>query len=213
MIRQNKRKLLLTSLIILLPMLAGLLLWGRLPERMPTHWGVDGTVDGWSGKAFAVLGMPAILLAMHWLCVAITAADPKNKDQTPKIVGLILWLCPLISVAVGVMTYATALGADVRVGWVMPIALGVMFVVIGNYLPKCKQNFTIGIKVPWTMADEANWNATHRFGGKVWVAGGMLLMACAFLPTAAVPFALVGSLILLSVVPVVYSYLYYRKHK
>ena len=213
MMRQNKRKLLISSLIILLPVLAGLLLWSRLPERMPTHWGLDGTVDGWSSRAFTVFGIPGFLLAMHWVCVAITAADPKNKDQTQKIVGLILWLCPLISVVVGVMTYAAALGAEVRVGWVTPLALGAMFVVIGNYLPKCKQNFTIGIKVPWTMADEANWNATHRFGGKVWVVGGVLLMACAFLPEGLVLYALIGALILLSVVPIVYSYLYYRKHQ
>ena len=212
MIRENKRKLLLTSLIILLPVVAGLILWGRLPERMPTHWGFDGRVDGWSGKVFTVFGLPLFLLATHWLCIAVTAADPKNKGQTPKVVGLILWLCPLISAAVGVMTYTAALGVDMQVGWVMPIVLGLMFVVIGNYLPKCKQNYTIGIKVPWTMADEANWNATHRFGGKVWVVGGVVLMLCAFLPAKTAPFTLIGALILLSVVPVLYSYLYYRRH-
>ena len=79
MLKQNKRKLLISSAVILLPALVGLLLWNQLPARMATHWGLDGTTDGWSGRTFAVFGMPLMLLATHWLCILITAKDPKSQ--------------------------------------------------------------------------------------------------------------------------------------
>ena len=76
MIKKNKGALILTSLVLLVPILVGLLLWDRLPEQIPSHWGINGEVDGWSSKAFAVFGFPCILLAMHWVCVLISSADP-----------------------------------------------------------------------------------------------------------------------------------------
>ncbi|MBQ7380965.1 MAG: DUF1648 domain-containing protein [Clostridia bacterium] len=90
MIRKNNWTLIITSVIILLPILAGLLLWNRLPEQVPTHWGVDGAADGWSSRAVAVFLMPALLLVFHWICIGITAADPGNRNQTPKAFGNIL---------------------------------------------------------------------------------------------------------------------------
>ena len=82
MMRRNKGTLLLTSVVILLPALAGVLLWDRLPGQMPTHWGVSGTADGWSGKAMAVFGMPLFFLALHWITLLITSADPKKKNHS-----------------------------------------------------------------------------------------------------------------------------------
>ena len=213
MIRRNKRNLLISSIIILLPMAAGLMLWSRLPQRLPTHWNVQGVVDGWSGKGFAVFGIPLFLLAMHWLCVAITAADPKSTGQSRKAMGLVIGVCPLISVLVGAITYTTALGMEVRVERVVPLVIGLMIAVIGNYLPKCKQNYTMGIKVPWTLADEGNWDATHRFGGKVWVIGGVAIALCAFLPRAVLFPVFLVLLTVMVFLPILYSYLYYRKHK
>ena len=92
MIKRNKLKLIFSSILIFLPSVVGLLLWNRLPESMTTHWGADGNADGFSGKAFAVFGMPLILLAIHWLCIFFTTKDPKNKDQNHKVFGLVLWI-------------------------------------------------------------------------------------------------------------------------
>ena len=85
MIRTHKRGLILSSIAILLPMIVGLILWNRLPDQMVTHFGGDRVPDGTSGKAFAVFGLPVILLALHWLCVFITTKDPKNSGQNPKM--------------------------------------------------------------------------------------------------------------------------------
>ena len=93
----------------------------------------------------------------------------------------------------------------------MVAAIGLMFVAIGNYLPKCRQNYTIGIKVPWTFASEENWNATHRFGGRVWMAGGVVLMLCALLPAGWNAGVMVAGIVILAIAPILYSYLYYRR--
>lgn len=212
MIKKNKWKLLVSSIVTLLPILAGLILWNRLPERMATHWGFAGSADGWSSKAFAVFGLPLIMLASHWVCVIVTVADPKNKNQTQKAVSLVFWICPFVSLFSGAVIYASAFGMDFGMDILLPIVTGLIFVVIGNYLPKCKQNYTVGIKVAWALENEENWNATHRFGGKVWVIGGVLVMLCAFLPKTVSLYALIVLLLLLGIIPVIYSYVYYRRH-
>ena len=212
MIKENKWKIIITTLVTLLPMLAGIILWNRLPDMIPTHWNAAGEMDGWSGKAFAVFAIPGFLAAAHILCVVLTSLDPKVKGQTKKVLGLVFWICPFISVLVGVLVYAVALGAEISVASVVIAATGVLFVAIGNYLPKCRRNYTIGIKVMWALEDEANWNATHRFAGKVWVVGGVLIILMALLPIKEVIWVYIGLTALMAVLPMGYSYVYYRRH-
>ena len=180
MIKKNLKTLIITSIVILLPILAGVFLWDKLPEQIPFHWNANGEVDGWGSKPLAVFGMPAILLAFQWLCVLGTSADPKKANHSEKIIQLVLWIIPVISVAVHAMVYMTALGAEVRVEVIMPILVGLVLTIIGNYLPKCKQSYTIGIKIPWTLNSEENWNRTHRFAGRLWVVCGLALMLTGF---------------------------------
>lgn len=214
MIKKNKRRLFITSIITLLPIAVGLILWNRLPPRLATHWGLDGSADGWSGKAFSVFFMPLFFLVLHWICIAATAADPKNKGQSPKAMGLVFWIVPVLSLLANSMVYASALGIDLGLNTIMFAATGLLFIFVGNYFPKYKHNYTLGIKVKWALESEENWNATHRFGGKVWVAGGLLMMLSVFLlPKAAAPIVFVVLLILMAVIPTVYSYLYYRRQK
>jgi uncharacterized membrane protein len=211
MMKRYKKTLLLSSAVILLPTLVGLILWNRLPSQMPTHWGFDGTVDGWSGKVFAVFGMPLILLAVHWLCVWGTSLDSGNRGQNRKVSGLVLWIIPVLSWFTSGIMYAAALNLDVNFVTVTLLLMGTMFVVIGNYLPKCKQNHTIGIRIPWTLNDEENWNATHRVGGRIWVAGGAVLLAGCALPEKGAIALMLAVIPVLVAVPLVYSYVYYRK--
>ncbi len=211
MIKRNKWKLLISSIIILLPALFGLISWDRLPEQMTTHWGMDGQADGWGNRSFAVFALPVTILIGHWFCILCTMRDPKNREQSGKVVSMIMWICPAVSFFASGMVYAAALGRELQPDFVGILLIGLMFVVIGNYLPKCKQNYTIGIKVKWTLENEENWNATHRICGKIWVAGGLLIMACVFLPEAIVPWVLVISMAVMAVIPTVYSYLYHRK--
>lgn len=202
MIRNNKWKLLISSLLILLPMALGPVLGKLFPETV-------GAVLG-SRRIFFLL-MPPVLLMLHWICLFFSLRDPGNRGQSKKAVGLVFWLCPAISLFTSIMAYLAALGKVSVLMSCNMLFTGLLFIVIGNYLPKCKRNSTIGIKVPWAMENDENWNATHRFGGKLWAAGGLVIIVGGLLPGKAMPFVLLPVIVLLAVVPAGYSYLYYRK--
>lgn len=211
MIKRNKVKLILSCVVILLPILFGIIFWNKLPEQITTHWGFDGVADGNSSRVFAIFGLPVILLIIQWICVLFTSKDPKNKDQNQKAFGMVLWIMPIMSLFVNALMYAVAFGKEMNLYFAVPFSLGLMFVFVGNYLPKCKQNYTIGIKIKWTLENEENWNATHRFGGKVWVAGGILILFCSFLPEKLMPFVLTVPMTVLVLLPIFYSYRYHKK--
>ena len=208
MIKKNWKLLTCTTLVILIPILAGILLWDRLPARMPTHWNATGEVDGWSSKPFAVFGLPGILLALHWLCVLGTAADPKKRNHSEKLLHLVHWITPALSVVLGAVTYLTALGQPVRIEVLLPLLTGLLFTIIGNYMPKCKQNYTIGIKIPWTLNSEENWNRTHRFAGRLWFLGGLLIIATSFLGNVWIFLTIT---LVMAFIPFLYSYALHRK--
>lgn len=213
MLKQYKWKMMVSTLVILSPMLFGLAVWNRLPTQMATHWGMDGAADGWSSRAGAVFTIPIFVLLMHWLCMLLTTRDPKNQNQSGKILGIVFWICPVVSMVSGWLTYSTALGKAWNPNGLVCLLMGIMFVVIGNELPKCKQNSTIGIKVKWALENEENWNATHRFGGKLWVIGGALLMLCALLPEEAAMYVTLAVLLPLAVLPIGYSWRYHKKRE
>ena len=208
MIRKLWKTLLFTSIVILLPMLVGIILWNQLPEQIPVHWNAAGEVDGWAGKAFAVFGLSGLMLALHWLCVLGTAADPKKANHSDKVLHLVLWVTPVLSVVLFSITYATALGHALPIERILPALLGLVFAIIGNYLPKCKQNYTIGIKIPWTLNSEENWNRTHRFAGRVFMVCGLMILFTAFFGG----FWVFGAVSLVMVLaPIIYSYALHRK--
>ena len=208
MIKKNLKVLIITSIVILLPILAGLILWNQLPEQIPTHWNAAGEIDGWSSKPFAVFGLPAILLAAQWLCVLGTAADPKRSAHPQKILHLVLWIIPVLSVLLNVLTYMAAMGRQVRMEVIMPVFIGLLLAIVGNYLPKCKQNYTIGIKIPWTLNNEENWNKTHRFAGWLWTVCGIIIMLTGFFGGFWIFFIIV---LLMVLAPIAYSYILHRK--
>ena len=213
MLREKKRTLLLSSLLTLSPILIGLLLWNRLPEQMTTHWGADGVADGWSGRPFAVFGLPLIMLATHWLCIFLTLRDPRNKNQNKKVFELILWIIPVISLFACSMAYLSAFESEFLPGMLTFSLLGVVFILMGNYMPKCRQNHYIGIKVKWTLENEENWNATHRMAGKLWVAVGFVCLFCGFLPLDLMPVVMVSLITITVVIPTLYSRNYHKKHR
>ena len=211
MLKRNKGTIVLTTIMTALPVLLGLALWSRLPETIATHFDANGVPNGWSSRAFAVLGLPAFLVAAHLLCAFGTMMDPKRKNIQDKMYKLVLWICPVVSILVCTCVYLYALGVDVDMARIAGLMVGVMFIIVGNYLPKCRQSYTMGIKLPWTLNDEENWNATHRFGGWLWMAGGVIFLLLTFLNAMNTLWTL-GLILLMVGLPTAYSYLYYRKH-
>ena len=209
MIKKNLKTLLLSSFIVLLPMVVGLFLYPSLPAEIATHFNSDGVADGWSSRAFAVFAMPLILLGAHLLCVFICSADPKYENITGKALLLVFWILPAVSVFVMSSIYAAALGLKFGMGVIIDLMVGILFAIIGNYMPKCRQNYTVGIKVPWALNDEDNWNYTHRVGGWCYMLGGIAICVMAFLRFQKGVFAVI---LLCALAPVAASYLYYLRH-
>ena len=184
-IADHKGQLILSSLVTLLPALAG---W-RL---------------AWEAAA---------MLAAHWLVLLITFSDRRNREnQSRKAVRLIFWIMPAVSLLTGGVTALLQRGVQSTstLSTAMAMGFGLLFIVLGNYMPKFRQNSFMGIRVKWTLESEANWNATHRMGGKVWVAGGFACLAGAMLPIQAMGVVFPVVLVTVALAPIVYSY-YYSK--
>lgn len=209
MIKQYKKELIASTVLALLPIAVGLLLWNRLPGQIVTHWSAGGA-DRWSGKATAVFLQPLLLLAAHYLVLFFVFRDAKNRNQSKKVVGLLFWMIPATSILVSGITYAVTLGWKFRLTSLIYAGLGLMFAAIGNYFPKCRPNRTVGIRIIWTLGSEENWNATHRFAGKVWVIGGFAMVLAALLPEVPGIIVMILAVAALSILPIAYSYRYHR---
>lgn len=214
MLKKYLPKIIITSVITLLPIVFGLIIWNKLPDQVATHFGPNGEADGWSSKAFAVFGIPLFMLVLHIFCAIATLVDPKRRNVDGKPFGLMLWICPAASFAVNGVTYSMALGYKINITVIIMMLVALLFIVLGNYLPKCGQNYTMGIKTPWALNDPKNWTATHRFGGRVYMITGFILIPlsvlCAMNEYAFWIFF--GVLMVAALIPTLYSYLYYRKH-
>ena len=206
----NKKLVVITSIIILLPILVSLCFWNQLPEQVPIHWNIHGEIDGYASRFVAVIVLPLVLFVLHFVCAFATMMDPKHKNISDKIWMLILSICPVLSILLMYMMVGSALGMEIDVNAILPVFLGVMFVVIGNYLPKCKQSYTVGIKIPWTLNSEENWNKTHRFAGPCWLIGGIMVMFTGLFENEILLFVIALAMVF---VPVIYSYMYYVKYE
>lgn len=211
LVKEHKKTLILTSIIILLPILIGVLLWDKLPAEIPTHFGMNGQPDDWSSKEFAVFVLPLFLLGVHWLCLMATYADPKYSRIPNKIMKLVLWICPFVSLFMSIVTYGYTLYPNLKINLIGYAFVGILFIITGNYLPKCRQNYTVGIKLPWTLHDEENWNRTHRMAGWLWIIGGISFIVASFFDYKNI-YMIVGIMILMTLIPVIYSYVYHIRH-
>lgn len=210
---KNKKLLIITSLITLLPIPVGLLLWNKFPETMAIHWGVTGQADGFASVPFAVFAPSLMMLLTHWFLILVTSFDKGNKNRNKKIQAIVLWTIPVVCNLSCCGIYALALGVKFSpILWTM-VPLGLLFALIGNYLPKTRMNYTIGIKVAWAYTSDENWNATHRFAGKLWVIGGILMALSGFLPHLWAIGAMFCVIAVLCILPIIYSWRFYAKEK
>ena len=207
---EHKRTLIISSIITLFPIIIGLILWPQLPEEIATHFNASGVPDDYSPKIFAVVGLPLLLLFAHWLAVAAVIADPKKNNISPKVFGVIMWIIPILSLVMCSVTYLYGLGMDIKIEIICVLLLGVSFILFGNYLPKCQQNYSIGIKLPWTLEDEENWNKTHRLGGYLWTLLGLSIILGGFLNCS---WIILPAIISGCIIPTIYSYTLYISKK
>lgn len=210
--KKLKREVWLTSLVCLLPILAGAYFYPQLPKTVATHFSFDGTPNGYSSRFNAAISLPALLLVLHLVCCCGGARGLARGTESAATRRVILWICPFISVLCSSVTLGTALGGEMHITTLVPSAVGVLFLVMGNYMPKIRPNHTIGVRTPWTYTSEENWRYTHRITGFVWVIAGILMLVVSLLRlwqnwmTAVL-------LLLAAGVPIGASYLHYCRYE
>ena len=210
---KRKTTIILTTILCLSPILLGLYLYDQLPDMVPTHFNFRGEPDGWSSRPMAVFGMPLFMASMNLLChwaYAYAQKKESGKVAPDILLHICNWIPAVISVIVMPMSLFMAIGVKVPLTELLNILLGVMFLVLGNYLPKCKMNAYIGIKLPWTYSSDENWRRAHRLGGFVWVACGVILLVNVVVQSLLLQLVPMFAAIF---IPGIYSYLIYRKEK
>ena len=206
MIKKNMWRAVVSSLLIVLPAGYG------LAKRDSLSAPVDGTLVNLGGKDILLL-LPLLLLGIHWLALGITAIDQRRHPQSQKANRVLFWIIPFLSLAVCGVTYSLASGMKPRMERLLPLLFGALFIFLGNVMPTLRQNHTFGLRIRTTLGNEENWNKTHRFSGKLWVAGGFAVLLSALLPTAWMLTCAGGIFAVLIAAPIVYSYRIYRQHR
>ena len=210
--KTNKKLLALTSIVILLPMIWGLIIWKQLPNQISIHFNLAGQANNFQSKPLAVFGLPVFLLLVHLFVIFMIGRDPKNFTMNEKMGKVIYWLTPIVSLSVFYLIYSKALGSTTNPSIFVSALLGLIFVMMGNYMPKLKVNHTVGIRLPWTLQSEDNWHTTHRLAGKLWVVGGLILLLESGLQFA-VPYVMGIVILTIVFIPVMYSYQLSRKNR
>ena len=210
MIKHNKFKIIISCIITLLPMIFGFIVWDRLPENIATSFGLNGEVTGYSSKMFAVVGFPVIMTFVNLICIIATNADPRKKNIDNKVISVIMSIVPVCSLICGICIYGNALGYKISVERIMPVLVGLIILVLGMLLPRCKQNYTVGIKLPWTLHDERNWDKTHKLAGKLWIIGGIVMTIAGLLGFRILCMIIIFAIV---IIPTAYSYFLYRSKK
>ncbi|CAN5416104.1 SdpI family protein [soil metagenome] len=188
--------------------------WTRIPDGawLPTHWGANGEVDGYGSKGFALFIMPAAGAIIAALNLVLPSIDPRRKHLARSQRGytaiwcvLMAWMaiihCALISIY---------LGSNLRMAQIMPVLIGILFVVIGNFMGKIRSNFFMGVRTPWTLSSEESWNRTNRLGGLLFMAIGVIAAIAGLIDGKFFAVALMATLPLSTLVLVVYSYIVWK---
>ncbi|NLL49461.1 MAG: DUF1648 domain-containing protein [Firmicutes bacterium] len=158
-----------------------LVVYRDLPDQIAIHWDGSGNPDNFAPKALAAFGLPFLFVAINLFSKLNLFNDPRRAYTSPVMQMAIAWLPPLLSLVLVSLTLFIALGKAISITLVVPVLLGLLLIVVGNYLPKNRQNYTIGLKLPWTLDDPDNWNKTHRLAGYLYILAGLVLIGGAFL--------------------------------
>jgi uncharacterized membrane protein len=200
-------------LLIVIAFAASAAVYDSLPDPMPTHWDMSGEVDGWTSLPWGAFLLPAMLVAMLAIFHVLPRIDPRKANYA-KFQGsyeILIITIMTFMVAVHLLVLANARGSNISMERLIPIGVGVLFMVIGNLLPRTRPNWCVGIRTPWTLSSDRVWERTHRFGGHLFVATGLILLLTAAFAPAFTMQVLIGCSVALSLGVLAGSYLIWRR--
>lgn len=210
------KKELFNLLILIIPFVLIAIFWNQLPEKIPMHWDFSGNVDSYYNKELGIFIIPLFNILLYVLFLILPRIDPRGENykffgKTYKILrysinGFMLLTFMLI--------FLFSLGYDLNIGNIVIYSTIILFMVFGNFLGKIKSNYFVGIRTPWTLENPEVWAQTHRFAGKIWVFFSFIMLIIAlFLKMNVLQIVYFVYIAVITIIPVVYSYVLHRKIK
>ncbi len=209
----TRHSIIVSLILILIPLLAGALLWTRLPDQMASHWNIHDLVDGYTSKFWGVVLMPLMSSGMLLLFLFIPSIDPlkANIERFRPIFNLFILLILVFLGYVWTLSILWNLGfTDFRMSMALLPALGLLFIFVGYMLSKAKRNWFIGIRTPWTLSSDRVWDETHRIGAVLFYISGVLALLGTLFGSNAFWFVFTP-IVASSIYLVVYSYISYKR--
>lgn len=202
-------------LMIVLCLIGGAYFYNHFPDKVITHWNFQGEADGYSGKFFGSFGIPFIIIGMYLLLLVAPLLDPKREryEDFQKVYNLFRMVFISFFTVIFFLTGLVNLGYNIPINYVLPGLVGLLMIVLGNFMGKIKKNWFLGIRTPWTLSSENVWNKTHRVGGYLFILFGIIIMITPFFGKVFGVSLFVGGLLSVTLGSFAYSYILFRKEK
>ena len=214
--KNEKTMMRLMWALSLLPVIVTAFVFARLPEKIPMHWNIYGEIDAWYSKFPWAFMIPIIGILITVMVTVLPRLDPKKENYErfkPQYFIIRLMLVVFFGI-MQMVIISTSLGATlIKVDTIVKLMVGILFIVLGNLMPKFKQNYFVGIKTPWTLANEVVWARSHRHGGFIWFITGFALSVLAFLPGKGSAVAYFALILIASIEPILYSWIQFKRQK
>jgi uncharacterized membrane protein len=187
----------------------------QLPPTVATHWGLNGTPNGYSSRLWALSIIPLMLVIMTVIFNVLPKIDPRHENYAKFLSSY--WLIAnavivFLLVAHGLII-AAGLGFSIKIDRLMPLGIGLLLVFLGNFLTRVEPNWFVGIRTPWTLSSDTVWRRTHRTGGWVFVIGGVVLASTALLPRSVFLPLLIATIVIMPAIPIVQSYILWKREQ
>jgi len=213
--KNNIKRMIITSIICLLPVCLSFVVYNDLPEKLVMQWNMERNPNWYAPKIVGAFGLPIFLIVLKIIINLRTYNSPK-KENISKVMQIFrIWFTPVLSIVIVPLFLLMNLGSEFPIKMTIFILIGIVLVFSGNYLPKNRQNFIEGIRNAWTLNNPENWNKTQRLASILWIIGGILFIILAFLPvkTITVVIAIITIMTMTLIAPIVYSFILYTKEK
>lgn len=201
--------------LVLLPFLYLAWIWNSLPEQVPLHWNIVGEADRYGSRKELILVpllLPFLVYILMWF---IPFVDSKNaiikKDDNYDLIKLILvGVTSVLAIFIlNVSRNETILNINYLI-----LGIGVLYMILGNFFKTIRSNYFIGIRTPWTLADELVWRKTHKLAGIIWLVGGLIIILLSFfLDHTPLSFGMIIVTAVIVLIPVIYSYIAFQHFK
>ena len=197
-------------IMYVIPFLLGIIFYKQMPEILPVHFNMNGVPDNFKDKNFAMFGIPIFMLLVEFFAYFLSQKDPRKKYQGSQIINIMLLFMPLITTGIIIHIICYSLGFRYDIVKISNIIMAILFIAVGNYLPKTKRNYTVGFRTPWCLESDENWNKTNKIAGKLWVSCGIVMLFLSILKANNF-YMIIGIFACMVVIPILYSYLIYKK--